>query len=135
MPPEPLRILIVEDNSGDALLEEIALKEQPFPTEIHWVSNGSDALAVLRQDASPLVDIVLLDGRLNGESSLSILVEIKAMPKHKDTPVVLLTGTTREQEADEYLAQGALAVLLKPTAFEDLVHELAGLRDLLPQHG
>lgn len=121
----PLNVLIVEDNSGDALLEEIALAEQAFPSRVHQRTSGDEALAHL---ATTPTDLVLLDGILSGESGLDVLRRIKTESARPDVPVVIVTGSERQRDREEFLANGAAAVLYKRAEFDDLVRELSALR-------
>lgn len=121
----PLNILIVEDNDGDALLEEIALAEQDFPTRVSRGENGDQALDVLAHDA---IDLVLLDGLLNSESGLDVLRRIKTESARPNIPVVIVTGSEHMRDREEYLAHGAAAVLYKRAVFDDLVSELSQLK-------
>ncbi|CAA7625815.1 hypothetical protein MTBLM5_90037 [Magnetospirillum sp. LM-5] len=125
MEQAPLNVLIIEDNSGDALLEEIALAEQDFPSIVHRSINGDEAIAHL--GAAP-VDLVLLDGILDGEPGLEVLRRIKTDSVRPDVPVVIVTGSERQRDREEFLANGAAASLYKRTTFEELVSELGALK-------
>ncbi|MBF0324373.1 response regulator [Magnetospirillum moscoviense] len=125
MEQAPLNVLIIEDNSGDALLEEIALTEQDFPSIVRRALNGDEAIAYL---GSAPVDLVLLDGILDGEPGLEVLRRIKTDSARPDVPVVIVTGSERQRDREEFLANGAAAVLYKRATFEELVRELSALK-------
>jgi CheY-like chemotaxis protein len=130
-----LNILIVEDDAGDALLEEIALGQQLFQAQVHYLTTGSEALAYLEGsppyvDADP-IDLILLDGMLKAESGLEVLCRIKKSPSASEIPLVIVTGSERERDRESYLANGADAVLYKRAEFDDLVAELGSLKRFL----
>jgi len=105
----PTRLLLVEDNPGDAQLLEAALKEDhanDFQVEkVERLSKGLDHLA------QGGIDIVLLDLFLPDSSGLSSLrLVLEAAPL---VPVVVLTGLNDKDTAMRSLKEGAQDFLLK----------------------
>jgi signal transduction histidine kinase/DNA-binding NarL/FixJ family response regulator len=135
----PTRVLLVEDNPGDADLVEISLGEAdggPFETE--HVTTLSEALA--RVARSPGPDVVLLDLSLPDALGLEGLRRLKeAAP---DVPVVVLTGSANREiggaaihaGAQDYLSKGADSALV-PRALRYAIerHEHAGRARLLAE--
>lgn len=95
-------IFLVEDNKADIRLVEEALKNSIVPHSIVTVRNGVDAMAYLRQEgeyAGALrPDIILLDLNLPKKDGREVLAEIKADPKLKRIPVVVLTTSKNEED-------------------------------------
>ena len=59
-------ILLVEDEPADAHLIKVALRETGSPIDLHWVSDGIEALEFLRREgddfrAAPHPDLIRLD--------------------------------------------------------------------------
>ena len=67
----------------------------------------------LRKVYSEKPDLILLDLMLPKKSGFEILKEIKADPKVKDIPVLILSNLAQEKEIEEGLALGALDYLVK----------------------
>ena len=117
---EPIALLMVEDNPGDAhlirrLLDRTALK----PLRLTAVDCVSAALEFLRDQEK--VDVVLLDVSLpdTRPGSLDSLTRIKqAAP---DLPVILLTGIDDEELAVQAVRQGAQDYLVKQEIDEGLL--------------
>jgi diguanylate cyclase (GGDEF)-like protein/PAS domain S-box-containing protein len=117
---EPIALLMVEDNPGDAhlirrLLDRTALK----PLRLTAVTCVSAALEFLRDQEK--VDVVLLDVSLpdTRPGSLDSLTRIKqAAP---DLPVILLTGIDDEELAVQAVRQGAQDYLVKQEIDEGLL--------------
>jgi diguanylate cyclase (GGDEF)-like protein/PAS domain S-box-containing protein len=117
---EPIALLMVEDNPGDAhlirrLLDRTALK----PLRLTAVDCVSAALEFLRGQEK--VDVVLLDVSLpdTRPGSLDSLTRIKqAAP---DLPVILLTGIDDEELAVQAVRQGAQDYLVKQEIDEGLL--------------
>jgi signal transduction histidine kinase/DNA-binding NarL/FixJ family response regulator len=111
------RVLLVEDNPGDADLVTIALEDAdggPFETE--HVATVAEALT--RITGSPAPDVILLDLSLPDALGLEGLRRLRSAAS--DIPVVVLTGSvTREigraaiqAGAQDYLTKGADAALI-----------------------
>jgi len=111
-PGEPVTILMVEDNPGDArlirtLLERTALK----PLHLTAVDRVSKAVDYLRNNGR--VDVVLLDVSLpdSRHGTLDSLTRIKA--EAPDLPLILLTGIDDEDLAVRAVREGAQDYLVK----------------------
>src|SRR5262245_48784269 len=85
-PPAPATILLVEDEPGVALLEQIRLERAGY-----FVLRASTAEEGLSQIAGGNVDLVVLDQQLNeAMSGLDFFRQIKQAGY--DVPAVLVTG-------------------------------------------
>jgi CheY-like chemotaxis protein len=95
-------VMLVEDNPADARLTEVAMKECGLPTELHHVWDGEQAMAFLRRAdgsrAAPRPDIILLDLNMPRMDGRAVLAEIKADPRLKTIPVVVLTTSEAEED-------------------------------------
>ncbi|NEO32431.1 MAG: response regulator [Symploca sp. SIO3C6] len=95
-------ILLVEDNENQAHLIAEALKESSVPHQMVLVKDGIAALAYLRhegeytQTARP--DIILLNLNLPKKNGKEVLAEIKADPKLKRIPVLVLTNSKSKED-------------------------------------
>src|SRR5512133_349515 len=108
----PTRVLLVEDNPGDADLVELSLAEGDrgaFATE--HVRRLSEAVRCIAR--SPAPDVVLLDLSLPDVSELEGLRRLKeAAP---DVPVVVLTGSANREIGPAAIQAGAQDYLIKGT--------------------
>jgi chemotaxis family two-component system response regulator Rcp1 len=88
------QILLVEDNPDDVLLITEALRETGIPSDLHVAADGEAAMDFFhRQDIfldAPFPDIVLLDLNLPKKDGRRVLVEIKADPKLRRIPVIVM---------------------------------------------
>ena len=100
----PLRILVVEDDEGDALLVREHLQDGGLAHEAVWVRTVDEAL--LHLDA----DVVLLDLGLPDAMGLGALQRVLAAGA---PPVVVLTGLTDTDAGVEAVAAGAQDFLAK----------------------
>src|SRR5262249_35550194 len=95
-------ILLVEDNPGDARLTKEAFKEGKLRNNLHVCADGLEALDFLRgrgkYTGATRPDLILLDLNLPRKDSRELLADIKADPKLKSIPVVVLTTSQAEQD-------------------------------------
>lgn len=99
---KPKTIFLVEDNKADIRLIQEALKSSSIPNQVVTARDGMDAIAFLRQEgeyANALVpDLILLDLNLPKKDGREVLAEIKADPRLKRIPVVVLTTSKNEED-------------------------------------
>lgn len=123
------RILMVEDNPGDAFLLKQALTEAGLRYVMTVASNGDEALDILhghgRHQGLPRPDMILLDLNLPGKSGHEVLREIKESPALRSLPVIVFSSS--EAEADMTLAYDlhANCYIHKPTGLTETL-QIAG---------
>ncbi|HEY9073842.1 MAG TPA: PAS domain-containing protein, partial [Desulfobaccales bacterium] len=104
-----IKILLVEDNPGDArLIQEMLAEAQEFGLTIDWVTRLSAGIEKLGQGG---VDLVLLDLGLPDSRGLETFV--KAYAQAPRVPFVVLTGLQDETVALRAVRQGAQDFLVK----------------------
>lgn len=95
-------IFLVEDNRGDIRLIQEALKTASAQYQIVTARDGMEAMAYLRRDGdyaeAARPDLILLDLNLPKKDGREVLAEIKADPKLKHIPVVVLTTSRNEED-------------------------------------
>jgi two-component system, cell cycle sensor histidine kinase and response regulator CckA len=104
-----MRVLLVEDNPGDAdvVYEALQEVESDAPDIVHVITLSA-AIAALSADA---FDAVLLDLSLPDSTGLGSLAVVCTMAP--DTPVVVLTGLNDEATALKAVREGAQDYLVK----------------------
>jgi CheY-like chemotaxis protein len=116
-------VLLVEDDLADANLAKRALRQGPFPCEVHHVRDGVEAVEFLhRQDRfadAPRPDLVLLDLNMPRKDGREVLSEIKADDRLKTIPIVVLTTSDVDRDVEASYARGANSFLTKPMDVED----------------
>ncbi len=109
MSQKPIKILLVEDNAGDARLFREMLKDQgPHEIELTRVESLREAETRL---AGHAFDIILLDLGLTDAQGLEVVQRVcAAAPK---IPLVVLTGLDDDLVAAQALQEGAQDYLIK----------------------
>src|ERR1700722_2119388 len=109
MPDEPIRVLLIEDNSGDARLVQLALAEsRGVRFDVRSVARMSDALEVI---ATGNFDVVLLDLSLPDCARDNTMDRVTAATSQ--TPIVVLTGLDDEDFSRSLVKSGAQDYLIK----------------------
>jgi diguanylate cyclase (GGDEF)-like protein len=115
---EAVRILLVEDNLGDAVLLRETLREwkEPGWFELTHVSRLEDGLVEITHAR---FDVILLDLSLPDAHGLETLSRMHA--HCAGTPIVVLTGTSDETLAVRAVQEGAQDYLVKGTVDSNLL--------------
>jgi CheY-like chemotaxis protein len=130
---EPIEILLVEDNPGDARLAVEALKDSKVHNNLYHVRDGVEAMEFLRRQAgyadAPQPDLVLLDLNLPRKDGREVLEEIKEDPKLRFIPVVVLTTSEAERDLVRTYGLHANAYVIKPIDLDQFVKVVQGIKD------
>ena len=124
-------ILLAEDSPDDVLLTRRAFAKSGFGNEITAVPDGEACLAALlpetgRTGLDPA--LVLLDINLPKVGGLDVLRRLRADPRTRLLPVVILTTSRERRDVAAGYRLGANSYVCKPvsfTGFVALVHTLA----------
>lgn len=108
MSDQSTRVLLIEDNPGDADLVRLRLVEGKNPVQVNCVERLSEGLARLNTERP---SVVLLD--LNLPDSQGADTYRKVLEQAPDLPVVILSGQDDEALAIKALHQGVQDYLVK----------------------
>lgn len=118
---ELMDILFVEDEINDVELTLASLKSANITNHIHVVRDGAAALDYLfctgeyaQRQRSDRPQMILLDLNLPKISGLEVLERIKADPRTRSIPVVVLTASQYDRDIAVSEALGAAAYIVKP---------------------
>ena len=119
--PPRRTILVVED-----ALTTRCILEQFFARAGCDVIQASDPESAMKRLKSTSVDAVILDLRLSDErSGLEVLEQMRLDERYDDVPVVVLTGVTEVDQAEEEVIQRHRAHLLyKRFGYREVVERL-----------
>ncbi len=117
-----VKILIVEDNEDDVVLVRDVFEQLPLANELEIVANGEAALALLRdrKDEKELPGLLILDINMPLMNGFEVLQEMRSDARFSDIPVMMLTGSNREEDRRRALEYGACAFFTKPADFEKM---------------
>ena len=118
------RILLVEDNSSDIELARRALRKSRVLNEVDCVEDGAEAIDYLfgtgayqGRDPGDPPALTLLDINLPKVSGLDVLRRIRADPRTRRMPVVILTSSAEDRDVAAGYALGVNSDIRKPVDF------------------
>ena len=134
MEDEEIEILLVEDNPGDAELALRALKKQNLANKVILLTDGAEALDFLfctgnysHRNMVNLPKVILLDLNMPKVGGLEVLQQIKADPRTKMIPVVILTSSSEDPDIKRSRQLGASSYIIKPVEFGNFSRTIAEL--------
>ncbi|HUR49775.1 MAG TPA: response regulator [Acidimicrobiales bacterium] len=132
-PPQPIEVLLVEDDPGDVLMTQEAFADYKIANRLSVVTNGEDAIAYLRKqgrfEGVPTPDLVLLDLNLPRRDGREVLRDIKGDPDLRRIPIVVLTTSEAEDDVLASYDLHANAYVRKPVDFEQFVAAVRSIDD------
>jgi len=127
-------VLLVEDNPDDEELTILALKENNIGNKVVVVHDGAEALDYLfgrgAYDGRDVADrpvLVLLDLKLPKVDGLECLRCLRADPRSRLIPVIVLTSSKEEEDVIQSYALGANSYVRKPVDFGEFVEAVRQL--------
>src|SRR2546425_4940659 len=109
-------VLVVDDSAANRELIRIYLST--IDCDVMLAPDGPGALALI--ESSP-PDLVLLDVRMPGMDGYEVCRRIKAMPRGRLLPVVMITGLSQTTHRVMALEAGADDFMAKPVEGAELI--------------
>jgi two-component system, chemotaxis family, response regulator Rcp1 len=128
-----IRILLAEDNPGDVLLFQEALKSRNVQCELVVAVDGQQAIAMVREVASggPRPHLIVLDVNLPKQNGDAVLRQVRLEPGLAGIPVVVLTSSSSPLDRAAADGLGASLYLEKPYDLDGLYRLGQIIEDLL----
>jgi chemotaxis family two-component system response regulator Rcp1 len=127
-------ILYVEDNQGDVVLLQHALKVAGFNPTLNVVRDGVEAMDFLNQREKysnvSVPDLVLLDLNLPKKNGYEVLKETKQDPRFLEMTVIILTSSKNPKDKEQCMDLNASHYFVKPTDFNEWVEFVNFLKSL-----
>lgn len=127
-----LNYLLVEDNDDHADFVERCFRYGKLSGQIHRTHCGVDCLAYLDaerpsldREQEPYPDVVLMDIRMAGAlDGLHTLLAIRADPRHRSLPIIMLTSSDREKDVHRAYELGADGYIVKSFDTDEMTERL-----------
>jgi len=109
-------ILLVDDSVVNNILMQSILEDRGY--SILTVSNGMDALELLKQKRPDLIILDIMMPDLNG---FGVLESVKKYESTSNIPVMMLTARNNWKDQEKAMTMGAADYVIKPIDIEDVV--------------
>jgi CheY-like chemotaxis protein len=131
--PEPIDVLLAEDNPGDVTLTRKAFEKGQVANDLYVVSDGVEAMQFLRNEGpyadTPRPELILLDLNMPRMDGREVLAELGADPDLHRIPVVVLTSSSAEEDVARSYDLSANAYLTKPVDFAGFTDVVERIED------
>jgi CheY-like chemotaxis protein len=118
LPTRRFDILLIEDNEADVGLTTAAFRDALVDARITVVEDAEAAMDYLARtcmvDEVPRPDLVILDLSLPRGDGFEVLEAIKGNPKLKTIPVIIMSGSDREEHQLRAYKLQVAAYIVKP---------------------
>jgi CheY-like chemotaxis protein len=126
--PNPIVILMADDDEDDILLTQKALQKGKLLNKLYSVQDGEELLdylfhrgAYATEAEAPRPGLILLDLNMPKKDGREALKEIKSQAELKDIPIVVFTTSKAEEDIYRSYKLGVNSFITKPVTFEALI--------------
>ena len=119
---DPVDVLLVEDNAGDAVLIRQTLTECSVKVRLHIARDGEQALIMLG-DEQFKPDLIILDLNIPRIPGNIVLERYQGKP----TPIVVFSSSWNDAEIEHALSLGAREFVQKPTDIQAFIDAVVGI--------
>jgi CheY-like chemotaxis protein len=133
MTPEPLTIVLAEDDDGHANLIHRNLERAGLTNGFIRVKDGQEALDLIRGEGQFAGQaprdgyLLLLDINMPRVDGIEVLRQVKADPNLATIPVIMLTTTDDPREVERCYKIGCNVYITKPVAYDKFVEAIRQL--------
>ena len=121
----PLDVLIVDDSAAiRKILQRVLVQADLALGKVLEANDGAEALEKLKTET---VHLVLSDINMPRMNGLELLAHLRADPKWKSLPVIMVTTEGSQNKVMQALELGANGYVRKPFTAEQIKTKLAGL--------
>lgn len=124
---ETKTVLVVDDEPNIVLSLRYLMSKAGY--RVCVATDGEAALEAIERERP---DLVLLDLMIPKRDGYDVCQTLRADPRHRELPVVMLTARGREIDREKGLALGATAYLTKPFSTRELLEMVGTI--LAPGH-
>ena len=132
--PEPIRILLVEDNPSDAEMTMRALRKNKIANKIVHLKDGAEALDFIfatgeykGRNMGNKPKVILLDLKMPKVDGIEVLRKVKSDERTKTIPIVILTSSKEDPDIRKCYELGVNSYIVKPVGFENFTKTVSEL--------
>jgi DNA-binding response OmpR family regulator len=118
----PKQILVVDDDANIRLLLDYRLAQMGY--SVMPCATGEEAL---QATAANQFDLIIVDLVLPGANGLELIERLRRSEGTEDTPILVLTAYSFEENRNRSQELGVAAFVRKPFSLRDLVGEIESI--------
>ena len=122
---KPKPILLVEDDSVDAMTVKRAMRDLQVNHSVINSVNGEEAMKYLTSPDTEKPFVILLDLNMPKMNGIEFLKVMKAHPELKTIPVIVLTTSKEQRDILDSFELGASGYMVKPVDYSKFVEILS----------
>jgi CheY-like chemotaxis protein len=128
-PEKEVHILLVDDDSEDCELIELAMRKNGINNPIDIYHNGEELLKYLNDNSSSNnPSLILLDLNMPKVNGFETLFQLKKNPRFGHIPVIVLTTSSSEEDVLSSYDLGACSFITKPSTVAELREIMGALK-------
>jgi CheY-like chemotaxis protein len=121
-------ILVVDDSTTNVVLLEAVFFDRGY--KIDTALNAKEAFSIIDKK---LPDLILLDLLMPRISGFDFLKQLRGDRKTKNTPVIVVTASTDEDNFDKIMKLGAVDYIKKPIDLKYIVDKVESVLQEKPE--
>ena len=123
MAGQPLHVLLIEDDDAHAMIVEKGFQSSGARGTIERVRDGAEGVAYVKREGTyadrPRPQLILLDPKLPQLDGHGVLRILKADDDFQSIPIVVLTTSNTDNDAERAYRLHANSYLVKPVNFAE----------------
>jgi CheY-like chemotaxis protein len=111
-------ILMLENDEDDRYITQATFDEHQFNIKIQFAATSPEVFEHLREcekNTRPFPSLILLDYHATPSNAVEILQELKAQKRYGHIPVVVISGSVKNEIIHACYAAGASSFIQKPS--------------------
>jgi CheY-like chemotaxis protein len=131
----PTSLVIAEDDDEDFALCRQAITEAGVSNPVHRVKDGEELMDLLLRrgayagEVEPALPVlILLDLRMPKKDGWEALAEIKAHPRLRRIPVIVLTTSEEDTDIERCYELGSSSYIKKPVGVDELLRVIQAIK-------
>lgn len=117
-------VLLVEDDTIDAMTVQRAFRDLKVDNPLARVQNGEEALEYLNNPHNEKPCVILLDLNMPKMNGTEFLEVVKTDPLLRKIPVIVLTTSNEERDVMESFRRSVAGYIVKPVDYKKFVEAI-----------
>jgi CheY-like chemotaxis protein len=106
-------ILMLEHDDDDRYITQAVFAEHQYDVKLQFVTNREEFFTALKNPAIH-PSLILLNFHAGPSNAIEIIREVRKTERYKSTPVIVLSGSVKNEVISECYAAGANSFIQKP---------------------